>query len=274
MAQARPASPSASTSATCHTVLTRSTWSNQSDAPRLIACTHAAGEPCTKQHTGSRCEVITPPLAAFRPLPATTLHRHWIVFSCGGTSAELIALPTSIGAAGGIACISFEIHSQSRATRRIPDASTSMLHVRLDDQLKTDAAEKLAHVSLTVSDAVRILLTRVAKGRRLASQPSGRPETAVDIVPAKVQEALDDTRPAVPHRQVMDEARALIDEKRRALLGQRRKRPAPTCSAISITSRQQSRCRPTAEGATLRPRQRSLQPEALPCRAPAAHGRW
>lgn len=33
---------------------------------------------------------------------------------------------------------------------------------------------------------------------------------------AKAQEALDDTRPPVPHRQVMDEAQALIDRKRRA----------------------------------------------------------
>ena len=32
----------------------------------------------------------------------------------------------------------------------------------------------------------------------------------------KVQEALADARPAVPHQQVMDEAQALIDRKRRA----------------------------------------------------------
>ena len=33
---------------------------------------------------------------------------------------------------------------------------------------------------------------------------------------AKVQEALADTRSTVPHQQVMDEAQALIDRKRRA----------------------------------------------------------
>ncbi len=42
-------------------------------------------------------------------------------------------------------------------------ARTSMLHVRVDDKLKAEAAEKLANVGLTVSDAVRILLTRIAK---------------------------------------------------------------------------------------------------------------
>ena len=36
---------------------------------------------------------------------------------------------------------------------------TSMLHVRIDDALKTEASEKLASFGLTISDAVRILLT-------------------------------------------------------------------------------------------------------------------
>lgn len=40
---------------------------------------------------------------------------------------------------------------------------TSMLHVRIDDELKTQAAETLAKFGLTISDAVRILLTRVAR---------------------------------------------------------------------------------------------------------------
>ena len=40
---------------------------------------------------------------------------------------------------------------------------TSMLHVRVDEKLKSEASEKLANVGLTISDAVRILLTRVTK---------------------------------------------------------------------------------------------------------------
>jgi addiction module RelB/DinJ family antitoxin len=43
---------------------------------------------------------------------------------------------------------------------------TSILHVRVDDQLKTEAAERLSSVGLTISDAVRILLTRVAREGR------------------------------------------------------------------------------------------------------------
>lgn len=95
-------------------------------------------------------------------------------------------------------------------------AQTSMLHVRVDDKLKADAAEKLASVGLTVSDAVRILLTRVTKEGGLPAGLATDPEAYDAWFRAKVQEALDDVRPPVPHQHVMDEAQALIDRKRRA----------------------------------------------------------
>ena len=40
-------------------------------------------------------------------------------------------------------------------------AQTSMLHVRVDDEIKAQAAEALGAMGLSVSDAVRILLKRV-----------------------------------------------------------------------------------------------------------------
>ena len=95
-------------------------------------------------------------------------------------------------------------------------AQTSMLHVRVDDQLKADATEKLALFGLTVSDAVRILLTRVAKEGGLPAGLTTDPEAHDAWFRAKVREAMMDTRPTVPHQQVMDEAQALIDRKRRA----------------------------------------------------------
>ena len=95
-------------------------------------------------------------------------------------------------------------------------ARTSMLHVRIDDQLKSDAAATLASVGLTVSDAVRILLTRVAKEGGLPAGLTADPDAHDAWFRSKVQEALADTRPGVPHQQVMDEAQALIDKKRRA----------------------------------------------------------
>lgn len=38
---------------------------------------------------------------------------------------------------------------------------STMLHVRIDDEIKTQATEALAGMGLSVSDAVRILLKRV-----------------------------------------------------------------------------------------------------------------
>ena len=93
---------------------------------------------------------------------------------------------------------------------------TSMLHVRVDNKLKAAAAEKLANLGLTVSDAVRILLTRVVKEGALPAGLTADPEAYDGWFRAKVHEALADKRPAVPHQQVMHDAQMLIDRKRRA----------------------------------------------------------
>jgi DNA-damage-inducible protein J len=93
---------------------------------------------------------------------------------------------------------------------------TSMLHVRVDDQLKTQAAEALAGVGLTLSDAVRILLTRVAQEGGLPAGLAADPNAYDAWFRAKVWEALNDARPTLPHADVVAEMRELIDQKRRA----------------------------------------------------------
>jgi DNA-damage-inducible protein J len=93
-------------------------------------------------------------------------------------------------------------------------AQTSMLHVRVDNELKADAAEKIASFGLTVSDAVRILLTRVIKEGGLPVGLTVDPDVHDAWFRDKVKEALADVRPAVPHQQVMDEVQVLIDRKR------------------------------------------------------------
>lgn len=40
-------------------------------------------------------------------------------------------------------------------------ATTTMVHIRLDENLKAQAAETLAAMGLSLSDAVRVFLTRV-----------------------------------------------------------------------------------------------------------------
>ncbi|MCA0176865.1 MAG: type II toxin-antitoxin system RelB/DinJ family antitoxin [Proteobacteria bacterium] len=46
-------------------------------------------------------------------------------------------------------------------------ATTTMVHVRVDERIKTEAAETLAAMGLTVSDAIRVFLTRVAAEQQL-----------------------------------------------------------------------------------------------------------
>jgi len=91
-----------------------------------------------------------------------------------------------------------------------------MLHVRVDDRLESEAAEALANGGLTLSDAARILLTRVAKEGGLPAGLARDPEAYDTWFRGKVQEALDDRQPAVPHDQVMQALQELIDAKRGA----------------------------------------------------------
>lgn len=95
-------------------------------------------------------------------------------------------------------------------------ARTSMLHVRVDDALKAQATEALAGVGLTLSDAVRILLTRVAREGGLPAGLTADPDAYDTWFRAKVREALEDERPSVPHADVMAEMREMIEQKRRA----------------------------------------------------------
>jgi len=95
-------------------------------------------------------------------------------------------------------------------------AHTSMLHVRVDDKLKAQASEALSGVGLTLSDAVRILLTRVAAEGGLPAGLTADPDAYDAWFRAKVKEAIDDSDPTVSHAQAMDDVQARIDKKRLA----------------------------------------------------------
>ena len=95
-------------------------------------------------------------------------------------------------------------------------AHTSMLHVRVDDGLKSKAAEALAGVGLTLSDAVRILLTRIAAEGGLPAGLAIDPDAYDVWFRAKVREALEEPHSPTTHDKVMSDAQALIDAKRRA----------------------------------------------------------
>lgn len=69
-------------------------------------------------------------------------------------------------------------------------ANTTMLHVRVDEELKAQAAEALAAMGLSVSDAVRILLKRVASDQAFPLElkvPNAQTRAAMDEARAMAQ---------------------------------------------------------------------------------------
>ena len=46
-------------------------------------------------------------------------------------------------------------------------ATTTMVHVRVDEKIKAQATETLSSMGLTVSDAVRVFLTRIVADKEL-----------------------------------------------------------------------------------------------------------
>lgn len=74
-------------------------------------------------------------------------------------------------------------------------AAKALVQTRIDADVKEQAAAVLENMGLTVSDAVRILLTRTAKEGALPMELLTNSETHDAWFRAKVQEALDDKRP-------------------------------------------------------------------------------
>lgn len=81
-------------------------------------------------------------------------------------------------------------------------AANALVQARVDAAVKERATEVLDSMGLTVSDVVRILLTRVAEEGALPAGLATDPAAHDAWFRAKVQEALDDPRAAVPHDQV------------------------------------------------------------------------
>jgi DNA-damage-inducible protein J len=79
---------------------------------------------------------------------------------------------------------------------------TALVQTRIDPAVKERASEVLGQMGITVSDAVRILLTRTANEGALPFELLQSTEAHDKWFRAKVQEALDDPRPAIPHEQV------------------------------------------------------------------------
>ncbi|HTN62927.1 MAG TPA: type II toxin-antitoxin system RelB/DinJ family antitoxin [Devosia sp.] len=83
-------------------------------------------------------------------------------------------------------------------------AANALVQTRIDADIKDRATEVLSAMGMTVSDAVRILLTRVANEGALPAGLTTDPDAYDSWFRAKVQEALDDPRPGIPHEAVQE----------------------------------------------------------------------
>ena len=80
--------------------------------------------------------------------------------------------------------------------------ANALVQTRIDPAVKERAAAILGELGITVSDAVRILLTRTAKE---GAPPFSLAQSTAEHdawFRTKVQEALDDPRPGIPHERV------------------------------------------------------------------------
>lgn len=83
-------------------------------------------------------------------------------------------------------------------------AANTLVQTRIDPDIKERASSVLETMGLTVSDAVRILLTRVANEGALPAGLTTNPEIYDKWFRERVQEALNDPRPLVDHDEVKD----------------------------------------------------------------------
>ena len=86
---------------------------------------------------------------------------------------------------------------------------STMLHVRVDDQIKAQATEALAAMGLSVSDAVRILLKRVVKDQAFPLE--------LKVPNAQTRAAIEEARAMASARASrFNGAEALIDDLEKA----------------------------------------------------------
>lgn len=82
---------------------------------------------------------------------------------------------------------------------------SSMLHVRVDDEIKAQANEALAAMGLSVSDAVRILLKRVVSDQAFPLE--------LKVPNAATRAAMEEARAAMKARTArFTSADALLDD--------------------------------------------------------------
>ena len=81
-------------------------------------------------------------------------------------------------------------------------SANALVQTRIDAEIKERAAAVLDNMGLTISDAVRILLTRIAKEGAIPLAFATDPTAHDAWFRAKVRQALDDPRSAIPNDEI------------------------------------------------------------------------
>jgi len=82
---------------------------------------------------------------------------------------------------------------------------STMLHVRVDDEIKTQASEALAAMGMSVSDAVRILLKRVVNDQAFPLE--------LKVPNAQTRAAMEEARTMMKNRDIrFKSADSLLDD--------------------------------------------------------------
>lgn len=88
-------------------------------------------------------------------------------------------------------------------------ATTTMVHVRVDDEIKAQATEALAAMGLSVSDGVRLFLKRVVAEQAIPLE--------LKVPNAETQAAMEESRALIrAHRARYANAQALFDDLEKA----------------------------------------------------------
>ncbi|UXC91415.1 MULTISPECIES: type II toxin-antitoxin system RelB/DinJ family antitoxin [unclassified Sphingobium] len=96
-------------------------------------------------------------------------------------------------------------------------AHNALIQTRIDADVKEQAAAVFEKMGLTVSDAVRILLTRTAREGIVPMELLVEKQAYDEWFRARVQEALDDERPDIPDEEISATFAALREKARKGL---------------------------------------------------------
>jgi DNA-damage-inducible protein J len=96
-------------------------------------------------------------------------------------------------------------------------ANNALIQTRIDSDVKEQAAAVLEKMGLTVSDAVRILLTRTAREGSVPMELLVEKQVYDKWFRARVQEALDDERSDIPDEEISATFAALREKARKGL---------------------------------------------------------